>query len=197
MSSSVLHEVVIPTVIYNTGKQSSKKNSSTDSPISIMNVFRMRLHENHYNGAHEVYWQHCITGFSEELIKKYDACAHHRLLHRPIGAERASAFQQLLQMNQLKCLTWEPPSQQHSSKSGQCSFSCLSKLFPVLGTRNSASTPTLVFIQTLRHIPTSIHSPKLPTSESTADDLPTRRSQLEGHPACGRRVVALLGAGCH
>ena len=51
----MLHEVVMPTVIYNKGKQSSKKNSSIDSPISIMNVFRRRLRENHYNGARELY----------------------------------------------------------------------------------------------------------------------------------------------
>lgn len=45
MSSCVLHEVIRPTVIYNKGKQSRKKNSSTDSPISVRSVLRIWLLE--------------------------------------------------------------------------------------------------------------------------------------------------------
>lgn len=41
------HEVGSPAAIYNKGKQPSKKSSSTDSPISIMNIFRTWLLENH------------------------------------------------------------------------------------------------------------------------------------------------------
>lgn len=41
------HDVGSPAATYSKGKQPSKKNSSTDSPISVMDIFRTWLLENH------------------------------------------------------------------------------------------------------------------------------------------------------
>ena len=105
VSSCVLHEVIQPTVIYNKGKQSRKKNSSTDSPISVRSVLRMWLLENHSKRAREGYRHHCTTGFSEELVNNRvsapTACTPRRL----IGGQALSAFKQLLQRNLLRIRT--------------------------------------------------------------------------------------------